>query len=493
MRRDPFKTGAGLLLACLFAVSLTACSKAQTSSGMSSVPSGQTTASTQAASSDVSGGTLSSTPAETEPSSEPGGEDKTQGTASQQTKATTSGKTTPTTSGKPTSLTRDQVMQSMPANLKGTTIDFFFWEDPKNTISRDAIAAFEKATGITVKTEIANKQSYTTQLAGKIAAGSAPDLVKLVENNMSYVANIQPLANSGFNFNDTAWDTELMKNFTFNGRVYATNVKNSPNQNMAVILYNKRALQKAEMEDPYEIWEKNPSDWTWDKLWEMCDTFLKANRNREGYYGITFGIEDGYPRSFGSVFWGYDPSSGKWTNYMKDAEVVKRYEILIDAIGKNYSTSSWDSRAFTMGNILFAYTYSSSLEKESTAFSSIRENLGAVPIPTDSTHQPLFEYSAYGIPVGADNAAAVPYYLRYVMAPESYDLNDFYMNDEAKKVVDSMASRGNFFFGNGYRYDVWQELLKGTASQVRTTLDANYGIIDDLCYQYNDQMSTLPT
>lgn len=115
---------------------------------------------------------------------------------------------------------------------------------------------------------------------------------------------------------------------------------------MAVMLYNKRALSRAKLEAPYEIWKKNPADWTWDKVWEMCEDFRTAMGNKDGYYGITFGVEDGYPRSFGAAFFRYDPSQGKFISLMKKSETAKRYEILVDAVNNQLSTSVWDSVGF---------------------------------------------------------------------------------------------------------------------------------------------------
>ncbi|HQC82732.1 MAG TPA: extracellular solute-binding protein [Bacillota bacterium] len=439
---------------------------------------------------DETGGT-DSTVTTTDTDGTTGSEDKSGVTS------TTTSKETTTTTTKPksaTSLTRDQVLAKMPAKLKGTTINYFMFTDPKQTIQKSAVEAFEKATGIKIKVEIANKQQYNTQLSAKVSSGSSPDMVIRITNDIDFVLNLQPITNSGFDFNDTAWDKEVMEAFTFNGRVYATALKNSPIRNLGVILYNMKALQKAEMEeDPYEIWKKNPQNWTWDKLWSMCDTFLKANKNKEGYYGITFTVPDGYLRSFGVSFYKYDAKAGKYVNTINSAEAKKRYEILVDAVQKKYVTRTDDTSSFSMGRILFAFSYSSILEKNHAHFSQIRKYLGSVPVPTDSTYQPLFEYCAYGIPVGAKNAAAVPYFLRYAWDPQSYDMKNFYENEQARDVVEYSTSRGNYYLGFGYRWAVYNEMLNGTPAQVKTILDSYVGEFDGLVASANEQIKNIPT
>lgn len=415
---------------------------------------------------------------------------------------TTSGKTEATTaptgnSGEKTSLTRDQVMAKMPKKLKGTTLKYFSWADPKVLVEKDAIAAFEKATGITVKTELGSLQEYEAQLAARIAADNAPDLVRLHANNMG-IENFQPITNSGFDFNDTAWDDWLMKDFTFNGRTYATNLKNSALPDVAVFYYNKKAIQKAEMEDPYQIWKKNPSAWTWDKFWSMCKTFLQRNGNRNGYYGAIFEYENAYLRAFGVRNWDYDTKQGKWVNTIKEPELAKRWEILLDAYQKKLASPVCDDQAFKLGRVLFCWSNPYNLRVGNTYYAELKKdnNLGVVPLPTDSTKQTLYQYSAHGIPVGAKNKEAVPYFLRYILDRQSYDMNKMYINPQAQDVVEWSVKQGleknNFFFGSNSSYDITQALLAGTPAQAKTILDSYSGKIDDIVDEMNEKMKNLP-
>ena len=386
-------------------------------------------------------------------------------------------------------MTPDEMIASMPQKLKNTTVQIFLWEDLHNTIYKKPIEAFEKKTGITVKTVIANKDEYSMQLASLITAGNAPDVVKLIDNNISSISNLQPIDKaSGYDFSDKAWDRELMKNFTYNGRVYAANVQNSPNRNMLLVYYSKTALKRAKLEDPYTLWKNNPSAWTWDKFWQMCDQFLENTGRRNGFYGANIGGES-YARCFGAAFSRYDPATGKQVNLTKNAETVKRFEILIDAIDKKWATAQADGAAYTQGKILFDMSYSSKLEKDQPYFD---QNSGFVPLPTDSTTSPVYEFCAYGIPVGAKNAAAVPYFLRYAFSPETNDLDNFYRSAEARTVCENLAKKGAYFFANGYDYQIWTAMLGGTSSQVKSVLDSYSGYVDDFCKQNNDLLAKLP-
>ncbi len=397
--------------------------------------------------------------------------------------------------GGTTSLSRDQVMAKMPAGLRGTTLHFLFWGDYKDTYMKSAVEGFEKATGITVKTDVVSKDAMYTTLAGRINSGKSPDMSYLIANHVSYVTNFQPISSTGFDFNDAAWDKDLMKAFTFNGRTYAVNLKDTPFRNMTVLAYNKKALiDRAELDDPYQVWKKNPKAWTWDKVFSICSEFLKANRNKDGFYGITYDMPDSFLGAFGAGLYGYDADAGRYVSLLGKAETPKAYEKMVGAIEKRQMAKEADSQAFISGYIPFVLTFSSSLEKGSDIYEVLKknDNYGVVPLPVDSRYNPLFETVAYGVPVGAKNAAAVPYFVRYVMDPKSYDMNTFWMSSEAAEVIRQESARTPFYGGNAGLYEVWQKIRTGTVAQVRGTLDSYASVVDGDVKDLNNQMKNLP-
>lgn len=391
-------------------------------------------------------------------------------------------------SSKTTSLSVSEVMKNIPKKLRGTTLTFYFWEDLKNTQYSKAIAAWEKETGIKFNTIISTKSGYDSELAARIASGNSPDMFKCIYNRPTTVTNLQPIDASNFNFNDTAWDKELMADFTFNGKTYAMQVKNSPQQNVNIIMYNKQALKKAELEDPYQIWKKDPSKWTWAKVWEMCGTFLKRNGNKEGYYGMSSSLEESYLRCFNTGLYGYNSKTGKFESYInasssKKAKAVEAYKTLFSMIEKNYHAPTTDGNSFSMGNTLFRLTFSSYCEK---AQGTDTNKYGVVPIPTDSTSSSGFEYCAYGIPKGAKNPEAVPYFVRYVFCPEIYSLDNFYMNAQAKEVVEYTVNKGNICYDTGWTWQVWDKLLKSDSTQVGTVIDSYASEVDAMVATNNE-------
>ncbi len=380
-----------------------------------------------------------------------------------------------------TNLTRDQVIAQMPNKLKNTTIKMMSGDDIRLGVWGSAIKEFEKKTGIKLDVEVVNTQEVVTTLAARIASGDSPDLVNIVEAWPSVCKNLQPLSNLNYNFNDKAWDWDIMKDYTYNGKTYSMQVKNTPFTPVSLIFYNKSALKKADMQDmdPYTIWKNNPSDWTWDKFFSLCKTFLDRNNNAQGYYGGAFGsFYEAYIKAFGLQNVYYDSNSGVYINGLKNSEYVKRWGILSDALHKNYISNTATTTDFEMGKALFTWDWPINLQSGNTYYSNLKKgnNLGVVPIPTDSTKQVLYWQYGHGVPVGAKNPDAVPYFIRYIQDRRSYDIDTFYNVEHATEVVEWSVQQGmnnkNFFAGQGiYNYLFSEEMLKATTGQIKSICD----------------------
>lgn len=393
--------------------------------------------------------------------------------------------------GSKTSLTKEQVIAKMPAKLKGTTIEYMYWWNPKEQTEAPAIASFEKLTGIKLKPYVASYSGFYNQLAARVASGNAPDLVRLMGNSSDQIRALQPITNSGFDFNDNAWDFDLIADYTFNKKPFAVNLKNSAIMDYAVIYYNKNALKAAEMEDPYTIWKNDRFEWTWSKFWDMCNTFVKANASKGGaYYGATFEYPDAYVRAKGGSVLEYDSSNGKFINRIKSTDMEEGWKTTLNAISKGWLIGEHNSVLFDSGNILFFWSgpYSARKHDERQWALKISSSLGVVPLPTDSKNQTLYEYTAFGIPKGAKNAAAVPYYLRWVLDQSSYGADDIWFNAEAKAVMDYAAS-GKHFYGSYWYTELFNSLYNGGKNQVGTVLSSYRESVSMIVAQENSRIS----
>lgn len=482
-----------LIMALCLVFSLGACGgKTDTESGSTSDIAGASgTDSTVNTDSDTASDSESSKKDDGKTSS--AGKDSSKGDkASSSSKVTSSG-TKIDSSAKKTSLTKEQVIAKMPSKLKGTTIKYMYWWNPKEQMEKEAIASFEKATGITLEPVVASYSGFYTELASKVASGNSPDLVRLMNNDNAEIAPLQPITNSGFDFNDTAWDEQVIADYTLNGNCYAVNLKNSAVMDYAVIYYNKNALKAAEMENPYTIWKNNSSNWTWTKFWKMCDEFVKANKkSSETYYGATFEYPDAYVRAMGGCVYTYDSSKGKFVSKITSSAMKVGWQRTLDAISKKWLVQEHDVTLFDSGKALFYWSGPYSIRKGDARQEALKKQnaLGVVPLPTDSKTQTLYEYTAFGIPKGAKNAEAVPYYLRWVLDQSSYNMDTLYATDEAKTVMKYVSSQDNLFYGSYWYSALFNSLYNGGSSQVQSVLDSYVNTVNLTVKQANQKISS---
>ena len=395
-------------------------------------------------------------------------------------------------SKKKTSLTKEEVIAKMPKKLRGTTIKYAYWWDPKKQMEAEAIASFEKETGIKIEPVVLSYTDFYTQVAAMITAGKSPDIVRTIAPRTNNFELLQPITNSGFDFNDTAWSESTLKAYTLNGNTYAVNLEKSAVMDYAVIYYNKNALKAAEMEDPYTIWKKNPQNWTWSKFWEMCDEFVKANKKSSTtYYGATFEYPDAFVRAMGGCIYEYDLAKGKYVNKMTSNAMKVGWQRTLSAISKKWLHQGHDITLFDSGRALFFWSGPYSIRKGDGRQEALKKQnaLGVVPLPTDSKNQTLYEFTAFGICKGAKNAEAAPYYLRWVLDQSSYDMNKIYATKEAADVMNYVSSQKNLWYGH-YWYDAFfNSMYKGGANQVESVIHSYKNTVDMTVSKLNDEIS----
>ena len=395
-------------------------------------------------------------------------------------------------SKKKTSLSKEEVISKMPKKLKGTTLTYMYWWNPKEQMEAEAIASFEKKTGIKLKPVVASYNGFYTEVAAKIAAGNSPDIVRLRSASTNVLDLLQPITNSGFDFNDTAWHSGVLADYTFNGNTYAVNLSKSAVMDYAVIYYNKNALKAAEMQDPYTLWKKNPKAWNWTKFWSMCDEFVKANKkSADTYYGSVFEYPDAYVRAMGGCVYDYDSAKGKYVNKVTSNAMKVGWQRTLSAIDKKWLAQDFDVTLFDSGKALFYWSGPYSVRKGDARQEALKKQnaLGIVPLPTDSKNQTLYEYTAFGICKGAKNAAAAPYYLRWVLDQSSYDVNSLYATKEASDVMKYVSSQDNLFYGSYWYTAMFNDLYNGGANQVQSVLDSYKNTVNMTVSKLNEGIS----
>ncbi len=395
-------------------------------------------------------------------------------------------------------LTRDEVIAKMPANLKNTKIVYFYWHNPHERMEGSALKEFQQKTGIELVYEESSANAFYDELTARVTAGNSPDMVRNRFTSVYALAGLQPVENSGFDFSDPEWDRSIMSAYTVNGKCYGINIRNSAILDVRVMYYNRRALKATSgLEDPYELWKKG--EWTWDKFWEMCEAFVASKRGASGYYGAAFEYQNAYAATRSKDYIYFDATTNKYVNNMKDPDIITAWTITKEKYDQGILVFGDRLTDFDEGKILFFSSgpFSCRTLDPRQKVLKVKKNLGTVPMPTDETtkYTQLYEVTAFGIPMGAKNAAAVPYLVRYITDQASYDMSEVYCDENALTSVNEMISRGNFIVSHvaghitGWADNpVTVDLL---SDNLKTELDSKSPAVDAAIEEANNRLQTL--
>lgn len=402
-----------------------------------------------------------------------------------------------------TSLTLNQVMSKIPSKLKGKTIKYFMWYDGRAETEGAAISAFEQKTGIKVDVQLGSYGNFTTELASKIAADNAPDLIRLLSPAVSQVKVLQPLNKLNFNFNDKAWDKTTMQDYTFNGNSYATNLKNTVYFDAFAMFYSTKVFEDNDLEDPYELWKQGK--WTWGKFDEICQEFVD---NGSGTYGGGASDQSYLISTFGVGLIHYDGKKyvNSIANPALNSKLVTAYSNLLDKVNKGLLTPKTNMITdFEVGkSCFFAASISYGLSKRAN-FGKYKAqgSLRAVPLPQGTNdYTTMNEYSAWGVPIGAKNGEAVPYFLRYMLDMDVYDANKMFSHKSilesfefiraSKKRISNPAKNMITSADNGIDFlSITARILNNEKSQISSILQSFSGNVQDAVDKANQQLAQM--
>ncbi len=388
--------------------------------------------------------------------------------------------------------TWQQVLAEMPQNLKGTKVVIYNWTPLAEYYNAPSVMEdFTSQTGITVEWKRVNYTEYFTRLAALVATQESPDIVRVklpVPDSFRY---LQPLSTANYDFGDSAWDNQVMKDYTANGKVYATSLKNTPIGTVGMMLYNKSVINRYGLEDPYSLWKNGK--WTTNKFIEMCKDYVKMSGNKSACTGMDIdkwlqmhGIESNVAFR-----------NGKFISLMNDAKLLTLTQQYCDYYNINKILNKGQAEIMDAGQSLFYAGASWCIRSKNSYFGTLKSNgtLYAVPmpiVPGEKYYNIRDEYEAYGIAKGAKNPQAVPYVLRYFLDGNNYNLNKFFCNSQNVEVYNwCMAQTNNIWSSGWYEPDSTNGISKKTANQVKSYLDAIAPSVENHVKSLNDAMSKI--
>ncbi len=335
-----------------------------------------------------------------------------------------------------------ELLASMPEKLRGTTVTFFNWNPPSEyTGATTVMNNFTKETGIKIEWVTQDYDTYLTKLASMVASDTAPDFARTRGPLVANMQSFQPLSAAKFDFTDAAWDKDVMKDYSIKDKAYATSLNNTHLGSMSVMFYNKALIDKYDYEDPYKLWKDGK--WTWDKFLDMTKEFKKDAGTEFGagaweWSGLSLIFGVGGP---------YEYDGTKYRSVLNESKFISVTQELADLYNTDNLIHEYGSGEFDRGELLFWSGFSIYGRRLNSYFSTLKRagTLYAVPLPSVDGQKVYYqgrnEYEAYALVKGAKNPEAVPYFLRYFLNPDNYDLDAFWTNGQMAEVYNWCMSQ----------------------------------------------------
>jgi len=376
---------------------------------------------------------------------------------------------------KQTSLTWKQVKAKMPKDASGKSIELMDWNS-QTPAQKGAIQKFTKETGIKVTFTEEGYSTYLAKIASRVATGNPPTVVRLRDNIPSYMMSMQPINKTGYDFNDTYWDQDILMEYNVNGLLYGVNLESSPFYQPMVTFYNQALIDKYDLDDPYDLWKSGK--WTWDKMFEMCEEFIDEAGTGYGGLSTLFGE---YIFSTGNAYYTY--KNNQYSANLRTTGFVKAMQYMNTAYHKGYiSDIVGNDEDFNLGKLLFLNEAEIAGRSSHFMLKDLKNKgtLRAVPIPSVSGQKeyyvPICENEAYGVPNRASNIELVPYFLRFYLDTANYNMNTFYADKTILETVEWTRSQKRIpvLYQLSNTHSCLEDLLTCSPSQIATLIDQKY-------------------
>ncbi len=357
----------------------------------------------------------------------------------------------------PTSLSWSDVKKTLPSNASGKTIEIMEWNS-QTPMNKKVCQAFEQQTGMKVVYTEEGYSSYMAKIASRVATGNPPTVARLRDNVPEYMSAMQPIQNTGYNFNDTYWDKDILDAYTFDGRTYGVALKNTPYYQPVVTYYNQTIIDKYGLEDPYELWKDG--EWTWSKMLELCQDVIDESAGKIWGLSPLFGE---YMYSTGNTYVKFE--NGQFINNVESPGVIKGMQYLNKAHKKGLITDATCLRDdFNLGKGLFLFDAEIGARMGHYYVKELKRTgvLRCVPVPAVDGQKDYYvcisELEAYGIVNKCANVELAPYFLRYYLDAEQYDMDNFYSHESFLEVVDWTRQ----YEGIPTYFSLWQAGMPGS-------------------------------
>ena len=378
-------------------------------------------------------------------------------------------------------------------SIKGQTVRQATWGDPTTNESAMVYANFEADTGLKCEVYAVPQSGYPEHIKTKIAIGDAPDVFMTNEGDQCFPLTLEIASPinlvSTVDLNDPIWDKSMLESTRLNGNIYGVNTIGTPHTGSNLVFFNKRLFEENGFKSPADYYAEGK--WTWDNMLRCLKDIKSLSTGDKVYYGAQLEC-DILAGSVGASFTKYNFETDTFSSGLNDPKLLAAYQWYADA--KSQGLLDGNINHFVQGRcgIIVRGTWGL---KGTGYFAEMN------PEDVGFTYMPSFEegekslvssiYRVYGICEGAHHPDAAGYFIRYLLDPENYDLQNVFLTPEAGKfyyeLTNRTASEKYFNFdaglatllGENVNNAFYKGVVNSSSAGVKTALDSATNKVDN--------------
>ncbi len=328
-------------------------------------------------------------------------------------------------------------------SIKGQTVRHATWGDPTTNESAIAYANFEADTGLKCEVFTVPQSGYPEHIKAKIAIGDAPDVFMTNEGNQSFPLTLDFAAPinlvSTVDLNDPIWDKSMLESTKLNGNIYGVNTIGTPHTGSNLVFFNKRLFESNGFKTPAEYYAEGK--WTWDNMLKCLKDIKSLSTSGNAYYGAHLEM-DILAGSVGASFTKYNYDTNTFSSGINDPKLLSAFQWYANAKEQGLLDGSINS--FVQGRCGIVVRGTWGLKSTGYFTDMNPEDVGFTYMPSfEEGEESLVSsiYRVYGICEGAHHPDAAGYFIRYLLDPANYDLQNTFLTPEAGQFYYELTNR----------------------------------------------------
>ena len=328
-------------------------------------------------------------------------------------------------------------------SIKGQTVRHATWGDPTTNESAIAYANFEADTGLKCEVFAVPQSGYPAHIKTKIAIGDAPDVFMTNEGNQSFPLTLEIASPinlvSTVDLNDPIWDKSMLESTRLNGNIYGVNTIGTPHTGSNLVFFNKRIFEENGFKSPADYYAEG--NWTWDYMLKCLKVVNSLWTSYDIYYGAQLEL-DILAGSVGASFTKYNYDSDTFSSGVNDPKLLAAFQWYADA--KEQGLLDGNINRFVQGRCGMIVRGTWGLKANGYFAEMDPEDVGFVYMPSfEKGEESLVSsiYRVYGICEGAHHPDAAGYFIRYLLDPINYDLQNTFLTPEAGQFYYALTNR----------------------------------------------------